>query len=318
VQRHRGLVASYHGDAVKAFFGYPIAEEDDAERALLAGLEILKTVADIADGQGQPLRVRLGAASGEVVVGSFPGASAGVSIEAFGHSVHLAARLQTLADPNTILADAATFQAARGAIEFADLGQHTLKGFGDPVQAWQARQARSLPSRFARRTQVAKLYGRDREVRRLIDSWQEVSKGRRGQVVVISGEAGIGKSRLLHELQQRMEISNQLVAQCYPAFENSTLYPFLTELKRQAGIKDADAVEYKQKRLRSVLSISEVSIGITMPIFPISYSARRVRFCSRHQLRAAPYYYEQGFHGLDWSPRTRVPSPHLFRGRAVG
>jgi class 3 adenylate cyclase/tetratricopeptide (TPR) repeat protein len=267
VQRHRGLVATYHGDAIKAFFGYPIADEDDAERALLAGLEIVKTVANIVDGQGQPLRVRLGAASGEVVVGSFPAASAGVSIEAFGHPVHLAARLQTLADPNTILADAATFQAAKGAIEFADFGQHALKGFFDPVQAWQARQARSLPSRFARRTQLAKLYGRDREVRRLIHSWEEVSKGRRGQVVVIAGEAGIGKSRLLHELQQRLQIPTQLVIQCYPAFENSTLYPFLTELKRQAGIEDADAVEDKLRRLRAALSISDLSIDTTLPIF---------------------------------------------------
>ena len=267
VQRHRGLVATYHGDAVKAFFGYPIADEDDAERALLAGLEILKTMANIVDGQGQPLRVRLGTASGEVVVGSFPAASAGVSIEAFGHPVHLAARLQTLADPNTILADAATFQAAKGAIEFADFGQHALKGFFDPVQAWQARQARSLPSRFARRTQLAKLYGRDREVRRLIDSWEEVSKGRRGQVVVIAGEAGIGKSRLLHELQQRLQIPTQLVIQCYPAFENSTLYPFLTALKRQAGIEDADAVEDKLRKLRGILSVSKIPIDTTLPIF---------------------------------------------------
>jgi class 3 adenylate cyclase/tetratricopeptide (TPR) repeat protein len=267
VRRHKGLVASYHGDAVKAFFGYPIADEDDAERALLAGFEILKTVADIADGHGQPLRVRLGVASGEVVVGSFPGASAGVSIEAFGHPVHRAARLQTLADPNTILADAATFQAAKGAIEFADFGQHALKGFCHPVQAWQARQARSLPSRFARRTQLAKLYGRDREVRRLIDSWEEVSKARRGQVVVISGEAGIGKSRLLHELQQRLQIPAQLVVQCYPAFENSTLHPFLAELKRQAKIEAADTAEDKLRKLQAALSISEIPIATTLPIF---------------------------------------------------
>jgi class 3 adenylate cyclase/tetratricopeptide (TPR) repeat protein len=267
VQRHKGLVASYLGDALKAFFGYPVADEDDAERALLAGLEILKTVANVADVQGQPLQVRLGVASGEVVVGSFLGAPAGVSIEAFGQPVHLAARLQTLADPNTILADAATFQAAKGAIEFADFGRHALKGFGDPVQAWQARQARSLPSRFARRNQLATLHGRDREIRRLIDSWEEVSKSRRGQAVVISGEAGIGKSRLLYELQQRLQIPTQLVVQCYPAFENSTLYPFLTELKRQTGIEDADTVEDKLKKLQAALSISEIPISTTLPIF---------------------------------------------------
>lgn len=267
VQRHKGLVASYLGDAVKAFFGYPVADEDDAERTLLAGLEILKTVADMADVHGRPLRVRLGVASGEVVVGGFPGASARIAIEAFGHPVHLAARLQTLAAPDTILADTATFQAAKGAIEFADFGQHALKGFGDPIQVWQARQARSLPSRFARRTQLANLYGRDHEVRQLTDSWEEVSKRRRGQVVVISGEAGIGKSRLLHELKERLQIPTQLVVQCYPAFENSTLYPFMTELKRQAGIIDADTIDDKLRKLRAALSISEVPIDTTLPIF---------------------------------------------------
>src|SRR5262249_53966800 len=142
IRHHKGLVASYIGDAIKAYFGYPIADEDDAERALLAGLEILGAVGALAETQGQPLQVRLGVASGQVVVGNFAGAPAGVSTIAFGHVAHLAARLQTLAKPDTILTDAATFQAANGAIEFADSGRHTLKGFSEPVQVWEARKAR--------------------------------------------------------------------------------------------------------------------------------------------------------------------------------
>src|SRR3546814_15398503 len=120
VRRHSGQRASYSGDAIMADFGYPAADEDDAERALLAGLEILETLTEISDGEEQPLQVRVGVASGQAVVGNFPGAPAGVSIAAFGSVVHLAARLQTLAQPNTILADTATFQSASGAIEFAD------------------------------------------------------------------------------------------------------------------------------------------------------------------------------------------------------
>ena len=119
ILRHHGLVASYIGDAVSAYFGYPVADEDDAERALLAGLEILQTVATVAE--EHPLRVRLGVASGQVVVGNVLGAPAGVSTVAFGHVVHLAARLQALAEPNTLLVDAATYQAASGAIEFTTM-----------------------------------------------------------------------------------------------------------------------------------------------------------------------------------------------------
>lgn len=267
VQRHGGVVVSYIGDAIAACFGYPVADEDDAESALRAGLEILETVATGAEAREQPLRIRLGVAGGQVVVGNTFGAPAGVSLAAFGHVPHLAARLQVLAEPNTFLADAATFQAANGAIEFADFGQHALKGFSDPVQVWQALRARALPSRFARRTRLTKLCGRDPEVRRLMKSWEDVSTKGRGQVVVISGEAGIGKSRLLNELQQRLQTSTQLMVQCSPAFVNSTLYPFLTVLKRQAGIEDTDPAEDKIRKLRSVLSVSEIPIGTALPIF---------------------------------------------------
>ena len=266
IQRNNGLVASYIGDAIKVYFGYPVAGEDDTERALLAGLEILKAVAGITDPQGQPLRVRLGVASGEVVVGSFVGPTAGLSIEAFGHVVHRAARLQTLAEPNTILADTATFQAAYGAIEFAEFGRHALKGFSEPVYVWQARQARSLPSRFARRPQLTRLYGRDHELRQLMTCWDEVTAGRRAQIVVISGEAGIGKSRLLHELQQRVRISNQLLVQCSPSFDNSTLHPFLRELMRHAGAADTDTADDQLRKLSAALSDSEVPLRTSLPI----------------------------------------------------
>ncbi|MFU0507071.1 ATP-binding protein [Pseudaminobacter sp. NGMCC 1.201702] len=267
VQQHNGLVASYIGDAVTAYFGYPTADEDDAERALLAGLEILETVGTIADAQGQSLRARLGVASGQVVVGNFLGAPAGVSTVAFGHVAHMAARLQVLAAPNTMLADEATYKAANGAIEFADFGRHEVKGFSGPVKVWQVRRARSLSSRFARRTRLSKLCGRDSEVERLLQSWEMASANRRGLAVVISGEAGIGKSRLLHELQQRLQASTRFMVQCSPAFENSTLHPFLTELRRQAGIEDADPSEDKLQKLRAVLSHSEIPISASMPIF---------------------------------------------------
>jgi class 3 adenylate cyclase len=109
IQRHKGVTASYIGDAIQAYFGYPVADEDDSEFAVLAALEILEAVAAVSAKQGYPLQVRLGIASGQVVVGKFVGAPSGVSTVAFGYVAHLAARLQVLAKPNTILVDAATF-----------------------------------------------------------------------------------------------------------------------------------------------------------------------------------------------------------------
>ncbi len=266
LQRHSGLVANFQGDAISGYFGYPVAEEDDAERALLAGLEILYWVDGSAQPKGQPVQVRLGVASGQVVVGNLLGAPAGVSIVAFGHVPHLAARLQTLAQPNTILADSPTYQAASGAIEFEDAGRHRLKGFSDLIQAWKPIRARILASRFAKRASLTRLVGRDLELRRLIKNWEEVSATRHGRAIVIAGEAGIGKSRLLNELQRRLTNSNQMMFQCFPSFEHSTLYPFLTELKNRAGILDADNTETKLQKLVSELQPNDVPTSTALSI----------------------------------------------------
>jgi class 3 adenylate cyclase/tetratricopeptide (TPR) repeat protein len=267
IQRHKGATASYIGDAIQAYFGYPVADEDDSEFAVLAALEILDAVAVVSAEQGYPLQVRLGIASGQVVVGKFVGAPSGVSTVAFGHVAHLAARLQALAQPNTILADTATFEGASGAIEFTNVGKQVLKGFSEPVQIWQVHRARSLPTRFAKRARLTKLCGRNTEVRLLLERWETVSRDRRGHAVLVSGEAGIGKSRLLNEIQQRLRTSPQLTMQCSPAFENSTLHPFLTELKRIATVDDSDPTEEKLRKLRNALSIGEVPVDIALAIF---------------------------------------------------
>jgi class 3 adenylate cyclase/tetratricopeptide (TPR) repeat protein len=266
IRRHKGVTASYIGDAIQSFFGYPVADEDDSEFAVLAALEILDTVADMSREPGYPLSVRLGIASGQVVVGKFLGAPTGVSTAAFGHVAHLAARLQALAQPNTILTDAATFEAASGAIDFTNYGEHVLKGFAEPVQVWQAHRARLLPTRFAKRARLTKLCGRNAELGLLVERWQTVTTDRRGQAVVISGEAGIGKSRLLNEMQERLRTAPQLMMQCSPAFENSTLHPFLAELKRRADVEDADPTEEKLRKLRNAVSVGQIPADIALAI----------------------------------------------------
>jgi len=312
IQRHKGVTASYIGDAIQSFFGYPLADEDDGEFALLAALEILRTVAAISEEHGHQLRVRLGIASGQVVVGKFLGAPSGVSTVAFGHVAHLAARLQALAEPNCILADTATFEAARGAIDFTDFGEHVLKGFSEPVQVWQAHRAHSLPTRFAKRARLTKLCGRNAELRLLVERWKTVTQERTGQAVVIFGEAGIGKSRLLYEMQQRLRTFPTLTMQCSPAFENSTLYPFLTELTRRAAVEDSDPVEEKLRKLRNALSIGQAPVDIALTIlagllsFPTTGKDRLAEISAERQRNIA----EQVF--IDWIRRLARTEPILI------
>lgn len=267
VRRYKGVTASYIGDAVQAYFGYPIAGEDDSEFAVLAALEIVDAVAAVSASQGYPLQVRLGIASGQVVVGEFAGAPSGVSTVAFGHVAHLAARLQVLAKPNTILVDAATFDAASGAIDFTSFGKHELKGFAEPVQVWQVQRARVMPTRFAKRAHMTKLCGRNAELQLLMECWETVARDRRGNAVLVSGESGIGKSRLLNEVQQRLRSFPQLTMQCSPTFENSTLYPFLAELQRVATIEDGDSAQEKLRKLGNGLSMGSVSGDVALAIF---------------------------------------------------
>jgi len=267
ILRHKGVMASYIGDAIQAYFGYPIADEDDSEFAVLAALDILEAMAAASAKLGHPLQVRLGIASGQVVVGKFVGAPSGVSTVAFGNVAHLAARLQVLAKPNTILVDAATFEAASGAIDFIRFGKHELKGFAEPVQVWQVQRARSLPTRFAKRARATKLCGRNAELRLLLERWETVARDRCGQAVLVSGEPGIGKSRLLNEVQQRLRSFPQLTIQCSPTFENSTLHPFLAELRRIATIEEGDPADEKLRKLRNALSISAVPPDTAIAIF---------------------------------------------------
>ncbi|MDX8434674.1 adenylate/guanylate cyclase domain-containing protein [Mesorhizobium abyssinicae] len=267
VRRHKGVTASYIGDAIQAYFGYPIAGEDDSEVAVLAALEIVDAVATISANQGYPLQVRVGIASGQVVVGEFVGAPSGVSTVAFGHVAHLAARLQVLAKPNMVLVDAATFEAASGAIDFTRFGKHELKGFAEPVQVWQVQRQRMVPTRFAKRAHMTRLCGRNAELRLLMERWETVVRDRRGSAVWVSGESGIGKSRLLNEIQQRLRSFPQLTMQCSPTFENSTLYPFLAELQRIATIEDGDPTEEKLRKLSNGLSMGSVSSDVALAIF---------------------------------------------------
>ncbi|WP_040678618.1 ATP-binding protein [Rhizobium mesoamericanum] len=267
VRNHNGIAANYVGDAFQALFGYPIAEEDDAERALELAFDILQLVPDVKVSGGPPLRVRIGIASGLVVVGDFVGAPAGVSTVALGSIPNLAQRLQTIAEPQTIMTDQRTYDAAAGAFEFTDFGSRALKGFPNEVHVWRADRPKSLENRFAKRRELTELVGRQTEISGLLELWEEVVARKRGHAAMIVGEPGIGKSRLIFEVQRRIRQGTYLTLQCSSTYSNSALFPFLTLLKRYAGIEGGDPPEIAMTKLGTVLALSTVPISESLPVF---------------------------------------------------
>ena len=194
VGRFDGFVAKYMGDGVLIYFGYPQAHEDDAERAVRAGLAVIEAVGRLP--ARQDLRVRLGIATGLAVVGDLIGEGAAQERGVVGETPNLAARLQALAAPNTLVIAEATRRQIGGLFDLADLGPQALAGFAEPQPAWRVIGESGMLSRFeALRSGETPLVGREEEVELLVRRWQQAKSGE-GRVVLISGEPGIGKSRL--------------------------------------------------------------------------------------------------------------------------
>src|SRR5215471_11617256 len=196
IERNGGFVAKYMGDGVLAYFGYPQAHEHDAERAVRAALNFIETVPKLATDAGSPLQVRIGIATGLVVVGDLIGTGAAQEQAVVGETPNLAARLQTLAEPGAVVIASSTRALIGGLFEYRDLGTVALKGFAEDVRAWQVLGTGAVESRFeALRTATTPLVGRDEEVDLLLRRWEQAKRGD-GCVVLISGEPGIGKSRI--------------------------------------------------------------------------------------------------------------------------
>ena len=192
VQRFGGFVAKYMGDGVLVYFGYPQAHEDDAERAVRAGLEVIQAVAGL--NFSAPLQTRMGIATGVVVIGDLIGSGAAQEQTVIGEAPNLAARLQGIAEPNMVVIAESTRRLLGNLFDFEDLGARDLKGVSGPVLAWAALRPSSVESRFeALRTATTPLVGRDEEMDLLLRRWEQAKRGD-GCVVLISGEAGIGKS----------------------------------------------------------------------------------------------------------------------------
>jgi class 3 adenylate cyclase/predicted ATPase len=262
VRRFGGLVAQYLGDGVLVYFGYPEAHEDDAERAVRAGLELIAGV--IALKTQAALQARVGIATGLVVVGDLmTGSGQAHERRIVGETPNLAARLQGIAEPNTVVIAEATRRLLGNLFELKDLGARDLKGVTEPVRAWVALRASTVESRFEalHPSGLTALVGRTEETELLLRRWSRVKSGE-GQVVLISGEAGIGKSRLTAALLESLapEPHTRLRYFCSPQHTDSAFYPIIGQMTRAAGLTHDDSAKAKLDKLDTLLTRSSTSV----------------------------------------------------------
>ena len=257
VQRYGGFVAKFMGDGVLIYFGYPQAHEDDAERAVRAGLELVASVGALKT--HAPLQTRVGIATGLVVVGDLIGSGASQEQAIVGETPNLAARLQGIAEPNRVVIAQSARKLVGNLFELEDLGAQDLKGIAGPVQAWAALRPSSVESRFEalHASGLTELVGREEELELLLRRWSKAKTGE-GQVVLLSGEPGIGKSRLTAALLERIaaEPHTRLRYFCSPRHTDSALYPIISQMERAAGFAHNDTAQAKLDKLDALLAQS--------------------------------------------------------------
>ena len=270
VQRYGGYVAKFLGDGVLAYFGWPIAYEDHAERAIRAGLAAIAGVGSLKTPAGARLQSRVGIASGRVVVGDLAGGSVLDRGQVAGETPNLAARLQGAAEPGQILIANTTRRLAGHAFEFEALGARELKGFPDRVPLFRVASERDVESRFdaTRGKSLSQFVGRNSEIGILLDRW-ELAKSGQGQAVFVSGEAGIGKSRLVEALTERVqdEPHEFIRLQCSPYHTTSALYPVIQRMSRSVGLAADDDAATRAEKLDRLIARYGESPGDVRPVY---------------------------------------------------
>jgi class 3 adenylate cyclase len=265
IGRYGGFVAKFMGDGVLAYFGFPRAFEDAADRAVRAALDIIAEVGDIELPDSTRVQARIGIATGLVVVGEIIGTGIAQERTIVGETPNLAARLQALAAPDTVLVSEATRNLLGGLFELEPTGEHELKGFARPVPAWRVRGEASVESRFAaiHAGRNLPLIGRSHEMGLMRERWQLARHGE-GQIVTVIGEAGIGKSRAVEALQEALtaEPHARVNLQCSPHHSDSALYPVIQYLGRAARFAATDTPDMLE---RAIAGIDEPGIGFYVP-----------------------------------------------------
>ncbi|MBV9531296.1 MAG: AAA family ATPase, partial [Bradyrhizobium sp.] len=257
VQRLGGFVAKYMGDGVLVYFVYPVAHEDDAERAVRAGLELVAAVSGLKT--HTPLQTRVGIATGLVVVGDLIGSGSSQEQAIVGETPNLAARLQGVAEPSAVVIADSTRKLMGNLFELQDLGAQSLKGIAGPIRAWTALRPSSVESRFdaLHAGGLTELVGRIEELELLLWVWAKAKSGE-GQVVLLSGEPGIGKSRLTAALLERIAAEPHTCLRyfCSSQHTDSPLYPIISQMERAAGFAHDETTQAKLDKLDALLARS--------------------------------------------------------------
>ncbi len=268
IRRFDGHVAQTLGDGLMVYFGYPRAHEDDAQRAIRAGLEIVETIRDLSRRLEAPLAVpvavRIGAYTGLVVAGEVSASDTRGDMAVVGETPNIAARLQALAEPNTLVVGERTHRLAGAVFAYEELGPHRLKGVAEPMRLFRVLHEQRAESRFeaTHRATLTPLVGLEEEIGLLLSRWEQATAGD-GQVVLLSGEPGIGKSRLVAALREHISVEphTRLQYQCSPFFTNSAFYPLIDQLQRAAEFERDEPAEAKLDKLERLLAQSSPAVS---------------------------------------------------------
>ncbi len=291
IKRYNGYVARYGGDSVMAYFGFPEAQEENVERAVRAGLATIDEMTQLnkrlAEHPGVQLHVRIGIATGPVVVGDVIGEGASQENAAVGETLHVAARLQELAQPNSVVISPETRRLALGYFEYKDLGEKQLKGLTAPLRVWQVLAERAAKGRFEARNPfgLTSLVGRAEELALILRMWEQAKDGT-GQVVLLSGEPGIGKSRLAQAFRERIagELHISIRYHCSPYHSNSALHPIIEQFRQAWDLDIADDTDSKIAKIEAALEMTFDDVATVAPLFAalLSIDAQGRYPASRH------------------------------------
>jgi class 3 adenylate cyclase/predicted ATPase len=308
VARYDGFIARFMGDGILAYFGFPRAHEDEAERAIRSGLDIVDAAGKLETPARHKLGVRVGIATGIVVVGHVVGEGATQEQDVVGETPNLAARLQALAQPGTVVIAQSTKRLIGRTFELEPLGARTLKGFAAPVPVWSVLRVARNSTRFeATRSQgLSPLVGREPETALLLDRWRRVRDGE-GQAVLVSGEAGIGKSRIVAALAEQIAASphTAISFQCSPHHVNDALYPILSIIGRLAGLVSDEPDSAKLDKLETMIVGCGLEAREIAPFLAVALS-----------IATGDRYPPIDLTAAEWKERTMAALVALFEARA--